>query len=89
LTRWRPFWLRRISQGQELTSALNERWGAELAVRMKQDYLDSDRNMDARRFDYSHNMINGKPVPAVLLINPHRPWDWQQRVTVPEPVASR
>ena len=76
----------RMQQGQELVDAMNSTWNATHAVQLKQDYLISDRDMDAYRYAMSHDMINGKPRPKVLMSNPHNK---KQRILYAEPFPSR
>ena len=65
---------------------MNSTWNATHAVQLKQDYLISDRDMDAYRYAMSHDMINGKPRPKVLMSNPHNK---KQRILYAEPFPSR
>ena len=82
-------WELRIKSDQKLVARINEDWDARLAARMKKDYLLSDRDLDAMRCDFSMDIVNGKPVPRILEVNPHRPWDTSQRVKFPEPITFR
>ena len=82
-------WALRIKSHQALVALINEAWNAELAARMKKDYLLSDRDLDAIRCDFSMTIVNGKPVPRILVVNPYRPWDRSQQVHFPEPITKR
>ena len=80
------FYQIRIQQGQELIDRMNSSWNPAHAVQLKQDYLISDRDMDAYRFAFSHDMVDGKPRHKVLMSNPH---NLKQRVMYAEPIAPR
>ena len=81
-----PFWVRRIALAQELMDDINAMWGAELAARMKSDYLLSNRDLDAMRIDFSFILVNNIPRHRPLLVNPNDP---KQRVLYPEPITKR
>ena len=83
------FWRRRILQAQQLVDVMNAHWNGALTARIKCDYLLSNRDLDGIRTDLSHDIINGKPRPKILLFNPHRPTDRTQRVFFAEPVPPR
>ena len=83
------FWRRRILQAQQVVDVMNAHWNGALTARIKCDYLLSNRDLDGIRTDLSHDIINGKPRPKILLFNPHRPTDRTQRVFFAEPVPPR
>ena len=84
-----PFWRKRIEHAKAIVEAHNERWDAVFAARFKQDYLLSNRDMDAMRIDLCCDVLEGKPRSAHVLSNPHRLWDHTQHVKFAEPVAVR
>jgi chromosome segregation ATPase len=76
-------WRRRVAQGQTLVDKCNATWNADLSTRIKQDWLNSDRDLDGMRLMFSHYIpvtegiadAGHRPQPRhrVLLSNPHRP----------------
>ena len=82
-------WALRIKDAQELVKKINGAWDANLAARIKNDYLLSNRDLDALRCDWSFDIINGRPVPRILLSNPYCPQDISQHVKFPEPITQR
>ena len=83
------FWPLRIKDAQAHVDRMNAAWGSVETLRKKQDYLWSNRDADAMRVDWSMELVGGKPRPRVLVCNPHRAWDQQQRVHFAEPIAPR
>ena len=94
-----PFWRRRVSQAQELVDKCNATCKADLSTRIKQDWLNSDRDLDGMRLMFSHFIpvtegtedAGRRPQPRhrVLLVNPHRPRDGKQVVFFPELIKPR
>ena len=83
-----PFWLRKIIFGQELVDCHNQQWGPVLCMRMQGHYLIGQRDTAEMRYDFSHELVNGRPRKRVVVVNPHRPWDPTQRVFFAQPIPS-
>jgi hypothetical protein len=85
----KQFYKRRIAQAKSLVNTVNVAWDKHFAARMKDDYLFSERGMDAMRVDWSFNLVNGKPLARPLLENPWAKGDRSQMAFFPEPVTHR
>ena len=83
-----PFWLRKIPFAQEVVDDHNRVWGPVLCMRMQAQYLIGQRDTAEMRYDFSHELINGRPRKRVAVINPHRPWDPKQRVFFAQPIPA-
>ena len=88
-----------MQQAQKIVDSCNAIWDVELSARIKQDWLNSNRDLDGMRLMFSHYFPErevdevtsrpSRPRHRVLLCNPHRPWDGKQRVFFPEPIKPR
>ena len=58
-------------------------------MEVKQLQLISDRDMDKMRHRWSHTVVDGNVRHKLLMENPMRSWDWQQKVYFPEPLRPR
>lgn len=97
------FWDRRVRQAQAYVDSCNKVWDVDLSARIKQDWLNSNRDLDGMRGMFSHfipapmeeattegaDARPPRPRHRVLLCNPHKPWDKKQYVFFPEPIKPR
>mmetsp|Transcript_83633 Transcript_83633/g.166972 ORF Transcript_83633/g.166972 Transcript_83633/m.166972 type:complete len:165 (-) Transcript_83633:1987-2481(-) len=71
---------------QSLADTMQATWDVDFTVDFRDEFLTSQRDLDAMRFALSHDIINGKPRPRLLLSNPYHP---RQKITYPQPIKSR
>ena len=75
-----------MSFARDLSCTIGRVWDADLSSDIRDEYGLSERMMDGIRFDFSHEVVNGRPRPRALVINPHNKRD---KVNYPQPVRSR
>ena len=65
-----PFQKRVVAVVQGVVDTLEAHWNAALAVRIKCDYLLSNRDLDGLRIDFSFDIIKGRPHQKLLYASP-------------------
>ena len=65
-----PFQKRVVAVVQGVVDTLEAHWNAALAVRIKCDYLLSNRDLDGLRIDFSFDIVKGRPRQKLLYASP-------------------
>ena len=55
-----------MSFARDLSCTIGRVWDADLSSDIRDEYGLSERMMDGIRFDFSHEVVNGRPRPRAL-----------------------
>ena len=83
----KELWERKMTFASSICETLQAAWSVDLSVDFHSEFLISQRDMDGMRFTLSHEIINGRPRPRVLISNPYAPR--QSKLNFPQPLRSR
>lgn len=79
-------WERKMDFAQSIAETMNAAWDADFTCDFRDQFLTSQRDLDAMRFKLSHDIINGHPRPRLLISNPYHP---RQKIPFAQPIRSR
>jgi len=82
----KELWERKMAFAASICETLQSAWSVDLSVDFHSEFLISQREMDGMRFTLSHEIINGRPRPRVLVTNPHKP---KSKLNFPQPLRPR